>query len=109
MQTEALRDKIQSLETEKSDLTVEIEKLRKAAEARAAALEGDIDRMREEVKNMREFLERDEQIEITVVKPDTTPVPPKKITSIATAVMDTPPEAPSPETVEPKPPTSSYK
>jgi uncharacterized membrane protein len=51
-----LREKIQTLETERSQLKTEIENLRKAAEKRAAALEEDIEEMREEVKTLRELL-----------------------------------------------------
>jgi hypothetical protein len=43
MQTlKALRERIQALETEKVGLMVEVEKLRKAAEARASALEAEV-------------------------------------------------------------------
>ncbi len=109
MQTHALREKIQALETEKSDLMGEIENLRKAAETRAAALKGDIDQMREEVKNMRELLARDEQIEIIVMSSDTQPIPATQVNSVAPTVLDTPTGAPAPEIVEPKPPVSAYK
>lgn len=52
----ALREKIQALETERAGLMVEVEKLRKAAELRASALEGEVNQMREEVKGLKELL-----------------------------------------------------
>lgn len=51
-----LKEKIRDLETERSSLIDEIENLRKAAEARTAALEADVDQMREEVTTLRELL-----------------------------------------------------
>jgi septal ring factor EnvC (AmiA/AmiB activator) len=51
-----LREKIKTLETERSNLMIEIDKLRKVAEARADALEDEVTMMREEVKSLRDFL-----------------------------------------------------
>jgi regulator of replication initiation timing len=51
-----LRDKIRTLETERSNLMVEIEKLRKVAESRAIALEGEVSMLREEAKSLRDLL-----------------------------------------------------
>jgi predicted nucleic acid-binding Zn-ribbon protein len=57
MQTlKEFREKIQTLETERSRLLREIESLRKAAELRAVTLEGEVTQLREEVKSLREFL-----------------------------------------------------
>jgi predicted nucleic acid-binding Zn-ribbon protein len=57
MQTlRSLREKIEKLENEKTDLLSEIEKLRKVAEERANNLERDVAALREEVKSMRELL-----------------------------------------------------
>ena len=39
-----LKEKILALEKERSQLTIEVDLLRKAAESRAAALEGEVDR-----------------------------------------------------------------
>jgi DNA repair exonuclease SbcCD ATPase subunit len=51
-----LREKISKLETERATLLVEIEKLKKVAEARANALEGDVKELREELRSLRELL-----------------------------------------------------
>jgi len=51
-----LREKIEKLETEKTDLLAEIEKLRKAGEEKASALEEEIATLREEVKSLKELL-----------------------------------------------------
>ena len=51
-----LREKIKTLETERSNLMIEIEKLRKVAESKAVALEGEVTMLREEVKSLRELL-----------------------------------------------------
>lgn len=52
----SLREKIKTLETERSDLMIEIDSLRKVAESRATALEGEVDMLREELKSLRELL-----------------------------------------------------
>ena len=51
-----LRDKIRTLETERSSLMIEIEKLRKTAESKANALENEVDTLREEVRSLRDLL-----------------------------------------------------
>ena len=51
-----LREKIEKLESEKADLLAEIEKLRKAGEEKASALETEIATLRKEVKSMKELL-----------------------------------------------------
>jgi vacuolar-type H+-ATPase subunit I/STV1 len=51
-----LREKINTLETERWDLLVEIEKLKKVAESRANALETEVNQLREELKSLRELL-----------------------------------------------------
>ncbi|KPV64287.1 MAG: hypothetical protein AOA66_0247 [Candidatus Bathyarchaeota archaeon BA2] len=57
MQTlRSLREKIEKLESEKSDLLAEIEKLRKAGEERASVLEEDIATLRKEVESMKKLL-----------------------------------------------------
>ncbi len=57
MQTlKALREKIQALEAERAGLMGDLEKLRKAAESRALALEAEVSQMREEVKSLKELL-----------------------------------------------------
>ncbi len=78
-----LREKIQTLETEKSQLKTEIENLRKAAEIRAAALEDDIEEMRGEVKTLRELLVQHDSTPVgrSVVQSDyvSKPTPPVSI------------------------------
>jgi len=57
MQTlKELREKINSLEDERARLLVEVDGLRKAAEARAASLEGEVSELRKDVNSLREFL-----------------------------------------------------
>lgn len=51
-----LRERIKTLETERANLMVEIDKLRKVAESRATALESEVTMLREEVKSLRELL-----------------------------------------------------
>ncbi|MEM2103609.1 MAG: hypothetical protein QW717_01800 [Candidatus Bathyarchaeia archaeon] len=51
-----LREKIKTLETERANLMVEIEKLKKAAESRVSALESEVNMLKEEVKSLRELL-----------------------------------------------------
>ena len=46
-------DKIKSLEEEKRNLLLEIESLRKLADARANALENEVGALREEVKSLK--------------------------------------------------------
>jgi len=51
-----LREKIKTLETERANLMIEIEKLRKVAESRVDALENEVGMLRNEVKSLRELL-----------------------------------------------------
>ena len=51
-----LHEKIQSLETERSSLLLEIEELKKMAESKATALESEITMLREEVKSLKDLL-----------------------------------------------------
>ena len=66
-----LREKIEALEAEKAELMVEVEKLRKAAELRANALEGEVVQMREEAKSLKQLLG-------TAVVEKQVPPPPQK-------------------------------
>ena len=58
-----LREKIKTLETERANLMIEIEKLRKVAESRVVALESEVSMLREEVKSLRELLGYTEDLE----------------------------------------------
>ncbi len=51
-----LKEKIMALEKERSQLSVEVDLLRKAAESRAATLEGEVGQMREAAKSLRELV-----------------------------------------------------
>jgi archaellum component FlaC len=51
-----LREKIKTLETERTNLMVEIEDLRRVAESRADALENEVTKLKEEVKSFRDLL-----------------------------------------------------
>jgi chromosome segregation ATPase len=51
-----LREKINTLETERASLMVEIENLRKVAESRVDALESEVSTLRSEVKSLRDLL-----------------------------------------------------
>ena len=56
-----LREKIKALETERADLMIEIENLRKVAEARVEALENEIGLLREDVKSLKGILDYAEE------------------------------------------------
>ncbi|MEM3700866.1 MAG: hypothetical protein QXL57_08410 [Candidatus Bathyarchaeia archaeon] len=56
----SLVEKIKSLETERKNLLLEIEELRKMADAKAKALESEISMLREEVKSLRILLGAEE-------------------------------------------------
>ncbi|MGD0978379.1 MAG: hypothetical protein ABR962_04470 [Candidatus Bathyarchaeia archaeon] len=51
-----LREKINTLETERASLMVEIENLRKVAESRVDALESEVSMLRSEAKSLRDLL-----------------------------------------------------
>jgi uncharacterized protein YlxW (UPF0749 family) len=51
-----LREKIKTLETERANLMIEIDNLKKVAESRASALESEISMLREEVNSLRDLL-----------------------------------------------------
>ena len=53
-------ERIRSLESERKNLLLEIEELRKMADSKAKALESEIGMLREEVKSLRVLLGADE-------------------------------------------------
>jgi predicted nucleic acid-binding Zn-ribbon protein len=53
-----LGEKMQALERERAHLSSEIEVLRKSAESKATVLEGEVIQLREEVKSLRELINR---------------------------------------------------
>jgi len=53
-------ERIRSLETERKNILLEIEELRKMADSRAKALESEVGMLREEVKSLRILLGGDE-------------------------------------------------
>jgi predicted nucleic acid-binding Zn-ribbon protein len=58
-----LRDKIKTLETERANLMLEIDELRKVAESRVNALDSEVSMLREEVKSLRDLLGYSEEKE----------------------------------------------
>jgi chromosome segregation ATPase len=58
-----LREKIKTLETERANLIIEIDKLKKVAESRVNALESEVSMLREEVKSLRDLLGYAEETE----------------------------------------------
>ncbi|MEM2105761.1 MAG: hypothetical protein QXV21_04755 [Candidatus Bathyarchaeia archaeon] len=60
-------EKIRNLESERKNLLLEIEELKKMADAKARALESEISMLREEVKSLRILLGAEEP------EPETTP------------------------------------
>jgi len=64
MQTlKSLREKMKTLETERANLMIEIEKLKKIAESKVNALESEVSMLREEVKSLRDLLGYAEEAE----------------------------------------------
>ena len=53
-----LGEKMQALERERAHLSSEIEVLRKSVESKATVLEGEVIQLREEVKSLRELINR---------------------------------------------------
>ncbi|MEM3443215.1 MAG: hypothetical protein QW667_06860 [Candidatus Bathyarchaeia archaeon] len=56
----SLAEKLRALETEKKNLLLEIEELKKMADAKAKALESEINMLRDEVKSLRTLLGAEE-------------------------------------------------
>ena len=56
-----LREKINTLETERASLMVEIENLRKVAESRVDALENEVSKLKSEAKSLRDLLGYEEE------------------------------------------------
>jgi uncharacterized membrane protein len=94
-----LREKIQTLETERFQLKTEIENLRKAAEIKAAALEEDIEEMRGEVKTLRELLVQNDSTTIGRVAPQpdhvSKPIQPVRVSAPVSVSQVTPVAQPS--------------
>lgn len=58
-----LREKIKTLETERANLMIEIDKLKKVAESKVSALESEVTILRDEVKSLRDLLGYTEELE----------------------------------------------
>jgi polyhydroxyalkanoate synthesis regulator phasin len=58
-----LREKIETLETERANLMIEIDKLRKVAESRVNALDSEVHTLREQVEDLRNMLGYSEKLE----------------------------------------------
>jgi regulator of replication initiation timing len=56
-------EKIRNLETERKNLLIEIEELKKMADSKAKALESEVSMLREEVKSLRVLLGAEEEPE----------------------------------------------
>jgi hypothetical protein len=54
-------EKIRALEAERRNLLLEIEELKRMADAKAKALEGEINMLRDEVKSLRTLLSGEER------------------------------------------------
>jgi len=54
-------EKIKNLETEKKNLLLEIEELKKMADAKATALESEIAALREEAKSLKKLMSQEQQ------------------------------------------------
>jgi chromosome segregation ATPase len=52
----SLREKIKTLETERADLMIEIEKLKRGAESKMNTLENEVSMLRDEAKSLRNLL-----------------------------------------------------
>ena len=59
-------EKIRSLETERKNLILEIEELKKMADSKAKALESEVSMLREEVKSLRVLLTGDVEPEVSL-------------------------------------------
>jgi hypothetical protein len=59
-------ERIRSLETERKNLMLEIEELRKMADSKAKALESEVSMLREEVKSLRVLLTGDVEPEVSL-------------------------------------------
>lgn len=57
-------DKIRNLETERKNLMLEIEELKRMADSKAKALESEVSMLREEVRSLRVLLGGEEEPEI---------------------------------------------
>jgi uncharacterized protein YlxW (UPF0749 family) len=57
-------EKIRTLETERRNLVLEIEELKKMADSKAKALESEISMLREEVKSLRVLLGAEDETEL---------------------------------------------
>lgn len=103
--SEALKDKITTLEAERSRLNTEIENLRRVAESRAAALEGEVAMMRKEAETLRQVLNSNEPIKIpTPISPTlitAQPVEVEQVSPVAQAQVSTTTENPTPASPEP--------
>jgi hypothetical protein len=118
-----LREKIHTLETEKTQLKSEIENLRKAAETKAASLEEDIGEMCEEVKTLRELLVQSDSAAIgrSISQPDSVsrsnphvsvsqPVSTVEIPPVAQQIrVESPPETSPPQKMESNDPQEVYE
>lgn len=91
----ALKEKIQSLEAERLRLSNEVDALRKAVEARAAALERDVSQMREQAVMLRDILGNNETVSSTFTPPTPPVVSPTPVTPPAAPPVEIQPDIPA--------------
>jgi uncharacterized membrane protein len=94
---EELKEKIRSLEAERSRLKNELDNLRRTAENRALALEGDVSAMRDELSELREILGP------TANSLSAKAEPVKQVIPVTTVMPDETVKEPSPPSPEPVP------
>jgi len=105
--SEALKDKITSLEAERFRLNAELENLRKVAESRAATLEGEVAYMRREAETLRQVLNPNEATKFSAPVAPPAPVavaPPvavEQMTPAAPPQISIPEEEPAPASPQP--------
>jgi len=96
---EDIKEKIRSLEAERSRLKNELDTLRRTAENRALALEGDVSAMREELSELRDILGPS----VNTSPTKTTPAMQANPVTIAMPVTAAMPEEPAKESPTPSP------
>ena len=68
--SKSMIQRLRKLETERNNLLMEIEELKKMADSRAKALESEVSMLREEVKSLRLLLGTDDlELELNQKKP----------------------------------------
>ena len=99
---EDLKLRIRSLETERLRLKNELDSLRRSAENRAIALEGDVTAMREELSELREILGSNTAVASMPANVESIKVePPQQVSPVNSPVAETPAKESSPTSPPP--------